>query len=322
MPAAINPVFPVEGVESMDDLMGIAVAMEREAALRYGELALAMDRVSEPELAALFRQLAELERDHEAGLGRWAEREGRGRPVPVRFQWRLPETFEGAAEGAGAHTLTPYAALAQAVANEEEAFAFYSYVAAIAERSDIRERAEALAREELGHVRQLRALRRQAFHAERAAFRALRPPQDARQLALAVHSLETASAAMDEAAARCLAAAGWADGAAELARLAELARARARRHGDAGPGRPSPAADHARRSSLLDAGCLNVTEALRLSLRDAEQVAAVYLATAGETADEAVMVTAQTLAAEAVHRLAAICALMDRQERLPPRGEA
>lgn len=214
--------------------------------------------------------------------------------------------------------MTPYAALAIAVTNEEHAFTFYSYLAAIADRADIRERAEALAREELNHVRQLRAMRRQAFHTERAAFRAIRPPQDARQLALTAYSLETASAGVDEAASRCLAAAGWAEGAAELVRLAEQARARARRFGESGAGRPSTVADHALRTSLLDAGRLSVAEALRLSLRDAEQVAAVYLATAGEATDESVLTSAQTLAAEAVGRLAAVCALMDSQDRRTP----
>lgn len=318
MPAAINPIYPVIGIASVDELMGIAVAMEHEAASRYGELAAAMDRSEEPELAALFRRLEVLERDHEAGLGRWAEREGRARPVPAQFQWRMPETFEEAADGAGAHTLTPYGALAMAVANEERAFTFYSYLAAIAPADDIRRRAEALAREELNHVRQLRAMRRQAFHAGRPSPRAPRPPHDVRQLALMVHGLETASATLDEAAARCLADAGWGDGAAVLTRQAELARARAARHGEAGQGGPSAAADQARREGLLETGRLVPAEALRLSLRNAELVAETYLATAGEATDEDVLTTAQILAAEAVERLAAVCVLMDRQDRRKP----
>lgn len=317
MPTAINPIYPVLGVASVDELMGIAVAMEREAALRYGELAVAMDRGAEPELAALFRRLEVLERDHEAGLGRWAEREGRGRPVPARFQWRMPETFEDAADGAGAHTLTPYGALALAVTNEERAFTFYSYLAAIAPADDIRRRAEALAREELNHVRQLRAMRRQAFHAGRQSPRPPRPPHDARQLARVVRDLETASAALDQAVARCLADAGWNDGAAALSRQAELARMRAARHGEAAPGHPA-AADRAGREGFLEAGQLVPAEALRLSLRNAELVAGAYLATAGEATDQDVLDIAQILAAEAVERLAVVSALMERKDRWEP----
>lgn len=317
MPAAINPTFPVAEISSVDQLMGIAVAMEREAALRYGELCLAMERAKEPELAALFRRLAVLESEHEAGLGRWAEREGRARPQPAQFQWRLPETFEDAADGAAAHTLTPYGALAIAVANEESAFAFYTYLAAIAPDDPIRRRAEALAREELSHVRQLRAMRRQAFHAGREAPRTPRPPRDVQQLARVVYSLETASAGLDEAAARCLAAAGWDDGAIVLSRQAELARERARRHGDAGSEQPF-AAEPASVSSRLDAGRLEPAEALRLSLRNAEQVAGTYIATAGEATDEEVLSAAQLLAAEAVERLAAVSALMEWRDGRAP----
>lgn len=316
MPAAINPTFPVVGITSVDQLMGIAVAMEREAALRYGELALAMERAKEPELVALFRRLAALESEHEAGLGRWAEREGRARPQPAQFQWRLPETFEDAADGAAAHTLTPYGALAIAVANEERAFAFYTYLAAIAPDDPIRRRAEALAREELSHVRLLRAMRRQAFHTERASPRTPRPPRDVEQLARVVYSLETASAGLDEAAARCLAAAGWDDGAFVLSRQAELARERARRHGDAGSGPPSAAEPAS--GGRLDAGRLDPAEALRLSLRNAEQVAGTYIATAGEATDEEVLSAAQILAAEAVERLAAVSALMEQRDGRAP----
>ena len=51
---------------------------------------------------------------------------------------------------------TPYRALAMAVRNEERAFAFWSYVAAYSEDSEIKKAAEAMAREELGHVSTLR----------------------------------------------------------------------------------------------------------------------------------------------------------------------
>ena len=54
-----------------------------------------------------------------------------------------------------------------AVRNEERAFAFWSYVAAHAEAPEIRQAAETMAHEELGHVATLRRERRRAFHAER-----------------------------------------------------------------------------------------------------------------------------------------------------------
>jgi Rubrerythrin len=56
-----------------------------------------------------------------------------------------------------------------AVRNEDRAFAFYTYVAAEADRADVRALAEDLARDELQHATLLRHYRRRAFHAGRPA---------------------------------------------------------------------------------------------------------------------------------------------------------
>lgn len=53
-----------------------------------------------------------------------------------------------------------------AVRNEERAFAFWSYVAAYSKDSEIKQAAEAMAHEELGHVSTLRKERRRAYHKE------------------------------------------------------------------------------------------------------------------------------------------------------------
>jgi hypothetical protein len=62
-------------------------------------------------------------------------------------------------------------ALAIAARNEERAFAFWSYVAAFAEKSDIKKAAEAMAGEELRHVAMLRKERRRTYHGEHDARR-------------------------------------------------------------------------------------------------------------------------------------------------------
>jgi len=61
---------------------------------------------------------------------------------------------------------SPYRALAFAVHNEERAFRFYIYVAATTNDETVREHAETLAREELGHASLLRAMRRKAWREE------------------------------------------------------------------------------------------------------------------------------------------------------------
>lgn len=157
----INPDYPIHSVETVEELMDIAAAMEDEAARRYDQLARRVD--GQPELAALFSRLAELERAHLKGLEAWAARERRRAPVAAGFSWRLPETF---GDEADERPLDPYQALAIAVRNEERAFAFYTYLAAqCAGRAELAARAEALGREELKHVALLRAMRRRAFHA-------------------------------------------------------------------------------------------------------------------------------------------------------------
>lgn len=311
MRPVINPIFPVEAIDSVDELMAIAIGMEHEAAWRYDQLALAMAARGEGELATLFRQMAELEREHEGGLGRWSEREGRPPPPPASFDWRLPETFGDEADGALAHTLTPYRALGIAVANEERAFAFYSYLAALAEDADIRLRAEALAREELDHVQQLRVLRRRAFHMDRPPPRRIRRARDTQDLAALAHGLELASAELDDAAALGLDE----PAAAMLRRQAGAARQRARRFGHAPPGPGGTAAEGARVAGLLAPGALTAEGALKLSLRNAEEVAEAYMATAEQAVDDALMRQAQDLAEQAVARLAVVRSLLDEHHR-------
>ncbi len=149
-------------ISSVEELMSLAEAQERRAAARYDQLAARMDRFGSPETATLFRQLAAMEREHVEALSGWAG--------PTAPQGRLPD---GLGEGTAADSdevpasLTPYRALAIAVRNEERAFSLLTYVAAHAEKTDVRVRAEALALEELQHVALLRAQRRKAFHAKR-----------------------------------------------------------------------------------------------------------------------------------------------------------
>src|SRR6516165_7777817 len=165
---------PKGNLSSLDELFGLASAMEQEAATRYAELADEMRRQNKPDLSAVFTQLAAAEREHVIGVTRWSQsRLGRA-PDPALVRWEGPGTFdaEAAAEITTSRLMTPYRALSIAVRNEERAFAFWSYVAAFAEDPEIKNAAETLAREELGHVSTLRRERRRAYHSERDAARA------------------------------------------------------------------------------------------------------------------------------------------------------
>ena len=159
---------PPAPVKTLEELFAIAHAMEHEAADRYAGIARRMSAQGNTALAAVFERLSADEKGHLDQIAHWSERVRGKAPDPTLIQWELPETFDD--EGASAvdpQLLSAYRALAMAVRNEERAFAFWSYVAAQARKPEIQQAAEAMAREELGHVATLRRERRRAFHANR-----------------------------------------------------------------------------------------------------------------------------------------------------------
>ena len=165
---------PAGTLQSLDEFFALANAMEREAADRYTGLANDMQVQDKPDLATVFTQLAAAEREHVDSVARWSQSHLGKAPDPALVRWDAPETFdsETAAEITTSRLMTPYRALSIAVRNEERAFAFWSYVAGFAEDPEIKKAAEAMAREELGHVAILRKERRRAYHSEHDRTRA------------------------------------------------------------------------------------------------------------------------------------------------------
>lgn len=305
MKKPINPLFPVVEVDTPDQLMDVAMAMEREAARRYEELAAEMERQCNAETAALFRELADEEREHEANIASWGVRESGRKPQPSEFQWQMPETFDlGETSG---YTLTPYRALSIAVRNEERAFAFYSYLAAIAEKAELRERAEAFAKGELGHVKLLRARRREAYHAERRDTPQRVAATSLGQLYGLAAGLLRTSAELNAALARILEAAGERDPASVLQQIAETQRDSAASFpGAEGKAEGSQAAEAAKTAGILEPGTLTAGGALRLGVKNAEEMVQTLLDIAEHARDEQVMREAQHLGEQAITHLALI----------------
>jgi rubrerythrin len=159
---------PAGSVRSLDELFAIAAAMESEAATRYAEIGERMRREGDPALASVFERLSADEMGHLDSVVHWSNRTQGRNPDPASIRWEMSETFDD--EGVAlAHPrlLTAYRALSMAVRNEERAFAFWSYVAAHAQSTEVRQAAETMAHEELEHVSILRRERRNAFHADR-----------------------------------------------------------------------------------------------------------------------------------------------------------
>jgi rubrerythrin len=219
---------PFAAVTSMDELLAIAYAMEQEAIDGYSKLADHMRRENRPDMVAVFERLVGEESQHLGNVVHWSEKVRAKKPDLSNLQWEPADIFDD--EGASTvapELLSAYRAFSMAVRNEERAFLFWIYVAAQADQDLLREAAEQMAREELGHLTILRRERRRAFHAQHDA-RPRAPALDLTELELRL------AAQLDEAAANAYGA--------EASSLEELARqARERSSGIAQrPFGPSP----------------------------------------------------------------------------------
>ncbi|MDR3439370.1 ferritin family protein [Telmatospirillum sp.] len=301
MALPINPAFPLEAPCSVEELMEIAVGMEHEAALRYTQLASRMANVGETDLAATFLRLAAIEERHE----QWLTSASRGRSPPRRFSWLLPETFDEA-DVAGA-PLSAYRILAIAVRNEERAFAFYTYLAAMTETDPVvRGRAEALAREELNHVAQLRQLRRRAYH-DQQDMAVNSPPRirDLAELRRLAWSFENRAAVLCRRLSSRLIEQGDHVGATLVGAAGDEAAVRANGLVSGLSHEEDVSADRtAEMPPLADTATLYV-----LCEREAREVLDSYLSTAETAGEEALLVAAQELAEGALARLSLIRAL-------------
>lgn len=210
---------PFATVESMNELLAIAYIMEQEAITGYSELADRMRREGRPDMVFVFERLVAEENQHLGNVVHWSERISGRQPDLAKLKWEPAETFDDE----GASTIAPellsaYRAFSMAVRNEERAFLFWTYVAAQTDQDGLREAAEQMAREEIGHLATLRRERRRAFHAEKkigAQAPALDLPE--LELRLADH--------LEAMALRATAASGLHDAAqAARARSADLAQ--------------------------------------------------------------------------------------------------
>lgn len=216
-------VEPPGRIISLEELLGLANAVEVEAVARYQQLAALMEARGEHATAAVFGDMAEMERRHVDMVAQLAETLHQTVPTVERFAWQLPqEVAESWDEAQHSALLSPYRALAIAVTNEERTFALYSYVSAHAGDAAVARQAEALAREELTHAAELRVRRRLAWRRE--------SPASGRSLAEGIESLaafyavsahlQRTAAETHRAIAAALAAAGDAESAHLVAALA------------------------------------------------------------------------------------------------------
>lgn len=309
--------------KSTSELIAMALAMEREAAARYDELATEMARHGNHELADLFEGLGAEERKHEAHIGRWLG-PGISEPPAIAFEWRSPESIDQDEENAAGsvYLMTPYRALRLAVHNEERAFDFFSWIAATAADPDIRAHAETIAKEELDHVVRLRLERRRAHRAEtQSAVRSAprQGPRTVRTLA----ALRARAQAIEAEAALSYDTLGHAMSARADSESAELFRdlAATQRAVLLSINQPSeaPVTDIGEMTQAVgQTPTITSYNALRRALNDAEMAFDFYAAIAEQSPEQGLMEESQTLAEHALHRLKRIGV---RLNAVPPPSE-
>lgn len=137
---------------TIEDLMAQALAIEREAAARYGELADMMDTHNNREVAELFRQMAGYEQHHVehilAEMG-WADDVIAPRHGGL---WTTPESPESVPIDEMHYLMHPWHALQLALAAELRAQDFFAALAASAGSDGVRRAAEEMRDEEAEHA--------------------------------------------------------------------------------------------------------------------------------------------------------------------------
>jgi rubrerythrin len=143
--------------KTLEELMAQALAMEREAVARYGELADMMEAHNNTEVAALFRKMAEYEGHHVAHILAemgWADDSMAARHAGA---WSTPEAPESVPIDEMHYLMHPWHALHLAAEAELRAVNFFDALARTTEVEAIRRAAEQMRAEEVEHLELVRA---------------------------------------------------------------------------------------------------------------------------------------------------------------------
>lgn len=142
-------------MQSVEEFLAHAIELEKEAALRFGQLADAMQSCGNAEVSKLFRRLAHYSQLH---LNDARERAG-FRDIPEMaagdFSWPDIESPESAAIWAADPFIGREEALQVALAAESAGLAYYTEVMNTTTDPEIRAFATEFSEEEAGHVQEL-----------------------------------------------------------------------------------------------------------------------------------------------------------------------
>ena len=140
---------------TVQQFYALLYAMEFEAAERYDEPANQMETHNNAAVAAVFRELAAIERKHAKHLQAYGQSVQAIRPRDMQFSagFEMPETTP---LDRAHYLMTPAHALALALENEEQAARCFEEMAASAPDEEVRKLATDMAKEERRHADLLR----------------------------------------------------------------------------------------------------------------------------------------------------------------------
>lgn len=144
-------------IATVDEFLGYAIKVEEDAAVHYDELADAMEKHGNREVAELFRQLAGFSRLHFAEAKARAGNVDPTKNVPPDYVWPDHTTPERAALWSADPSLTRLGGLKAALQGERRGYEFYSAVVATTKSPEVAEIAKEFVKEEAEHVKVLEA---------------------------------------------------------------------------------------------------------------------------------------------------------------------
>jgi len=145
-------------METVEEFLAHAVALEEDSAVRFDEMADALDVHQNHEVTELFRRMAHFSRLHLAEAQKMAEGMTLPRFKAWEYKWPDAEPPETADMDATHYLMTPHHALMLALESEKRGQAFYADLAAGNGNARIRELAAEFADEESEHVAMLETM--------------------------------------------------------------------------------------------------------------------------------------------------------------------
>ncbi|MEI8030868.1 MAG: ferritin family protein [Comamonadaceae bacterium] len=139
-------------VQTVPELLAHALAMETEAAERYGELADQMQTHRRTAVAAIFRRLEIAERKHLIDLTEMCKGVALPHYAPWDYKWRSNEGPETIDTGRVHYQLSVREAIVLALEHERKATLFYDDIAATAQAAEVIGLARQFADEEREHA--------------------------------------------------------------------------------------------------------------------------------------------------------------------------